>query len=69
MNKILRTIIGLPLVSFFWIFIGSINLFCFLIFAGYGWVVGESIDIHVEILEELSPISPYRFVKNIWGKK
>jgi len=67
LNKILRIIVGLPFVTIAYVLVLIINVVLFCGFFTYTWVIGEvDIEWQCSVFREMTPISPYQFVKDVW---
>ncbi len=65
-NRIAKSILGVPVVSFIWIMAAIGNTICFLIFISYDWLVGNDTSINFVVFEKLTPKSPLQFLKIVW---
>lgn len=66
LNKILRTIVGVWVVTCFYVGVFIMNLIVFCLFSLHSWVTEGHINGLIKIWKDLTPVSPYQFVKDVW---
>lgn len=69
LKKILRILIGLPIITAIWLMFFIIAVFFYIILAPLNWILTGSIgDAFIEWMEDFTSTSPYRFIKEIWSE-
>ena len=67
LNKILRIIIGMPIITFIYVVAFVMNVIIFCGFVTHDWVRGDlDLNLYCRIFGEMIPLSPYQFVKEVW---
>lgn len=69
LKKLIRTIIGVPIIVSVWLITLSLSLFIYIVAAPIEWIfTGEINNNFFDWVDESTSPSPYSFIKDIWSK-